>query len=292
MLERSLPRGGHEDTWKVDVLIDDLHIPQEVMDKTFRELSGGWQRLILIAAAKLCEPDIVILDEPTNHLDIENINKLERWLADAILLPMLIVSHDREFLDRTPHDDLLATRRRARFSGAIAVARRTAAPCASAARRHLGDKEITRLERSQPATKLEVLNSKFHKKRRATENGSAYRGFGRLSRGRKRAERRCHRRQGGAASAESGRETPDNIRTNSIDRLSGAPPVSVSRSWDLTGAASRHGVLADAYDPLQEHYDGRAPVRSQSGNQILFRPADGRPATESHCSDYIGDVKA
>src|SRR5476649_1538435 len=71
MLERFLPADGREETWKVDVLIDDLNVPPEVIQKQFRELSGGWQRLMLIAAAKLCEPDIVILDEPTNHLDIE-----------------------------------------------------------------------------------------------------------------------------------------------------------------------------------------------------------------------------
>src|SRR5205085_35519 len=98
MLEHALPANGRDDLWKVDVLLDDLRIPPDVAESGFNALSGGWQRLLLIAAAKLGEPDIVILDEPTNHLDIENINKLERWLAEDIRLPMLIVSHDREFL--------------------------------------------------------------------------------------------------------------------------------------------------------------------------------------------------
>ncbi|MGZ6009902.1 MAG: ATP-binding cassette domain-containing protein, partial [Rhizomicrobium sp.] len=78
MLEHALPADGKDEAWKVDVLIDDLRIPLDLTEKYFGELSGGWQRLLLIAAAKLGEPDIAILDEPTNHLDIENINKLER----------------------------------------------------------------------------------------------------------------------------------------------------------------------------------------------------------------------
>ena len=47
------------------------------IDKPFGALSGGWQRLMLIAAAaRLEEPNILILDEPTNHLDLANIT---RW---------------------------------------------------------------------------------------------------------------------------------------------------------------------------------------------------------------------
>ena len=122
-------QAGHDD-WKIDVLIDDLRIPLELVEQTFGELSGGWQRLMLIAAAKLGEPDIVVLDEPTNHLDIENINKLERWLerghspadADRQPRPRVSRSHDE------PHD-LPAPRRRACLQGAVRCrARGTAAP--------------------------------------------------------------------------------------------------------------------------------------------------------------------
>src|SRR6186713_2116857 len=102
VLHRSLQRIGQgDDWWRIDVLVDEIGVAPEVLDKPFGELSGGWQRLMLIAAAaRLEEPDILILDEPTNHLDLANINTLERWLTVEFQVPMLIISHDREILDR------------------------------------------------------------------------------------------------------------------------------------------------------------------------------------------------
>ncbi len=102
VLEMSLERvGAFGEEWRIDVMLDEIGVSAEVADGLFGALSGGWQRLILIAgAARLEEPDILILDEPTNHLDIGNINVLEGWLASDITMPMLIVSHDRAFLDR------------------------------------------------------------------------------------------------------------------------------------------------------------------------------------------------
>ena len=71
-----------DDWWRIDVLLDEIGVAPDALDKTFGALSGGWQRLLLIAAAaRLEEPDILILDEPTNHLDLANINTLERWLT-------------------------------------------------------------------------------------------------------------------------------------------------------------------------------------------------------------------
>src|ERR1700761_3457704 len=82
VLHRSLVRVGQDDDWwRIDVLLDEIGVAPDILDKRFGELSGGWQRLMLIAgAAKLEEPDILVLDEPTNHLDLANINTLERWL--------------------------------------------------------------------------------------------------------------------------------------------------------------------------------------------------------------------
>jgi ATP-binding cassette subfamily F protein 3 len=63
------------------------------------EFSGGWQMRIVLAKLLLSQPDFVLLDEPTNHLDIESIIWLERFLQDypgAVLL----ISHDKQFLDR------------------------------------------------------------------------------------------------------------------------------------------------------------------------------------------------
>ena len=120
VLGDALTRAGQDgDYWRIDVLFDEIGVDQETLDKPFGTLSGGWQRLLLIAAAaRLEEPDMLVLDEPTNHLDLANINTLERWLTTDFAVPMLIVSHDREFLDRvTP---------RSRAAG-VRIARRAAA---------------------------------------------------------------------------------------------------------------------------------------------------------------------
>ena len=102
VLGKSLAKVGQDgEDWRIDVLVDEIGVDPEMLDRPFGTLSGGWQRLMLIAAAaRLEEPDILILDEPTNHLDLANINTLERWLTADFAVPMLIVSHDREFLDR------------------------------------------------------------------------------------------------------------------------------------------------------------------------------------------------
>src|SRR4051812_4393077 len=67
VLQQSLARVGQGDEWwRIDVLAEEIGVPPDMLDQKFGELSGGWQRLILIAgAAKLEEPDILILDEPT-----------------------------------------------------------------------------------------------------------------------------------------------------------------------------------------------------------------------------------
>jgi ATPase subunit of ABC transporter with duplicated ATPase domains len=100
-IRRAIPppeRDANE--WRVGVVLDALAAPAELHDRAVGELSGGWQRLALIARAWVAEPDALLLDEPTNHLDLEKIQRLERWIADeAGPIPMVIASHDRSFLD-------------------------------------------------------------------------------------------------------------------------------------------------------------------------------------------------
>ena len=88
------------ESWRVDVILDDLEVPEALRDQTLGALSGGWQRAALLARVAILAPDIYLLDEPTNHLDLSRIGRLQRWLA---ALPrdvaVIAASHDRAFLD-------------------------------------------------------------------------------------------------------------------------------------------------------------------------------------------------
>ena len=86
------------ESWRVDVLLDDLMVEESLRGRAVGSLSGGWQRTMLLARAAVIEPDLLLLDEPTN--DLERIGLLERFLA---ALPrdcaVVAASHDRAFLD-------------------------------------------------------------------------------------------------------------------------------------------------------------------------------------------------
>ena len=175
VLHESLARAGHDgEDWRVDVLADEIGVEPEILDRPFGTLSGGWQRLLLIAAAaRLEEPDILVLDEPTNHLDLANINTLERWLTVEFAVPMLIVSHDREFLNRVTERTLFLRSDgvhafKTRFSQAREeLLRRDAA---AAARARLEDKEIRRLEQAAARYKAwAVKNPDLNKRKNAGE---------------------------------------------------------------------------------------------------------------------------
>jgi ATP-binding cassette, subfamily F, member 3 len=68
-------------------------------ERLVSDFSGGWQMRMGLGKILLQDPDLLLLDEPTNHLDLETIEWLESYLKD-LTTPMVIVSHDREFLDR------------------------------------------------------------------------------------------------------------------------------------------------------------------------------------------------
>ena len=97
----ALPEATRDsDAWRVDVVLDSLQAPPEMQALPVAALSGGWQRLMLLARVWVTDPDALLLDEPTNHLDLEKILRLESWLtAWTNHIPVVIASHDRGFLD-------------------------------------------------------------------------------------------------------------------------------------------------------------------------------------------------
>lgn len=99
-LQTSFETGeGYSYKSKVLGVINGLGFGGEAMHQCINHLSGGQKTRVALGKLLLTEPDLLILDEPTNHLDLESI----RWLENYLLNykgSVLIVSHDRYFLDR------------------------------------------------------------------------------------------------------------------------------------------------------------------------------------------------
>ncbi|WP_298914554.1 ABC-F family ATP-binding cassette domain-containing protein [uncultured Roseobacter sp.] len=104
------------ESWRVDVVLDDLMVPITLQQEHLVHLSGGWQRTALLAAAWITEPDILLLDEPTNHLDLHRIGLLQNWLGALPRdTPVVTISHDRAFLDATTNRTLFLRADRSRI---------------------------------------------------------------------------------------------------------------------------------------------------------------------------------
>ncbi len=84
---------------KVERVLEGLGFPPAMFDAQVSTLSGGEQNRLILAKLLLSEPDLMLLDEPSNHLDVDATAWLEEFLANH-RAAMLIVSHDRYFLDR------------------------------------------------------------------------------------------------------------------------------------------------------------------------------------------------
>ncbi|MFM7442282.1 MAG: ATP-binding cassette domain-containing protein, partial [Snowella sp.] len=84
---------------RIEKIMPEMGFDLEDGDRLVSAFSGGWQMRMSLGKILLQKPDILLLDEPTNHLDLETIEWLEKYLK-GLNTPMVIVSHDREFLDR------------------------------------------------------------------------------------------------------------------------------------------------------------------------------------------------
>ena len=88
--------------WRVDLALESFEVPEALRQRPLKHLSGGWQRLAMLARVLVTDADVLLLDEPTNHLDLARISRLENQLnALPREMPIIISSHDRAFLDGT-----------------------------------------------------------------------------------------------------------------------------------------------------------------------------------------------
>ncbi|KAJ0975226.1 hypothetical protein J5N97_017191 [Dioscorea zingiberensis] len=84
---------------KISKLMPEYGFAPLVSDRLVASFSGGWQMRMSLGKILLQEPDLLLLDEPTNHLDLDTIEWLEGYLNKQDV-PMVIISHDRAFLDQ------------------------------------------------------------------------------------------------------------------------------------------------------------------------------------------------
>ena len=103
--EKFINIGGYEMNSKVDKLVAAFKI-NSLLDKTYKELSGGEKTIINLISILLKDPDILLLDEPTNHLDIDMLEWLEKFI-NSCNKTIVIVSHDRYFLDKVVNKIIL-----------------------------------------------------------------------------------------------------------------------------------------------------------------------------------------
>lgn len=95
--------GSHTAESRAAVILSGLQFTLEMQKKPTKEFSGGWRMRVALACALFVQPALLILDEPTNHLDLDASIWLETYLQ-KYNKTLLLVSHDREFLNETVTD--------------------------------------------------------------------------------------------------------------------------------------------------------------------------------------------
>ena len=90
--------GAHDAVARAQALILGLGFRVSELDNPVDSFSGGWRMRLQLARALMCPSDLLLLDEPTNHLDLDALVWLEAWLK-RYAGTMIVISHDREFLD-------------------------------------------------------------------------------------------------------------------------------------------------------------------------------------------------
>ena len=96
--EEYMNAGGYEVDSKIEKIVMAFKV-EKLLDKKYKDLSGGEKTIINLIVLLLKDPDILLLDEPTNHLDIDTVEWLDNFLSNS-KKTLIIVSHDRYFLDK------------------------------------------------------------------------------------------------------------------------------------------------------------------------------------------------
>ena len=118
-LQRYLSLGGPDLDARTGAVLDDLSLPVRTLDQEMTTLSGGQAARASLASLLLSRYDVFLLDEPTNDLDLAGLDRLERWV-NGLDAGLVVVSHDRAFLERTITSVLEldeVTHRAERFNG-------------------------------------------------------------------------------------------------------------------------------------------------------------------------------
>ncbi|MDE2149737.1 MAG: ATP-binding cassette domain-containing protein [Gammaproteobacteria bacterium] len=90
--------GGYAAPARAARLLHGLGFAADRQARPVAEFSGGWRMRLNLARALMCRSDLLLLDEPTNHLDLDTVIWLQDWLR-GYTGTLLLISHDREFLD-------------------------------------------------------------------------------------------------------------------------------------------------------------------------------------------------
>lgn len=90
---------------KASIILNGLGFTKDMQCRATKTFSGGWRMRLALARALFSKPDLLLLDEPTNMLDIKAIIWLENYLQNWPTT-LLVVSHDRNFLETVPTDIL------------------------------------------------------------------------------------------------------------------------------------------------------------------------------------------